>query len=108
MSPPALQNSLCEIDFQSLLCVLFVIIGQSSEKNLLLKPCKIKAIWKILNVNILLYFKVICEKILHSRSFGLPVSYPGLLSSKHLNKRIKTVSTHHTSVLASLHNTVSG
>ena len=55
---------------------------------------KIKAIWKVLNVSILLYFKVICEKILHSRSFGLPVSYPGLLSSKHLNKRIKTVSTY--------------
>ena len=55
---------------------------------------KIKAICKVLNVSILLYFKVICEKILHSRSFGLPVSYPGLLSSKHLNKRIKTVSTY--------------
>jgi len=33
--------------------------------------------------------QVICEKILLTRTSGLPVSFPGLLWSKHLNKRIK-------------------
>ena len=38
-------------------------------------------------------WKVVCEKILLSRasfSKGL-LTYPGLLSSKHLNKRLKSV-----------------
>ena len=42
-------------------------------------------------ISALFFWKVVCEKILLSRySKGL-LTFPGLLSSKHLNKRLKSV-----------------
>ncbi len=37
--------------------------------------------------------QVVCEKVLSARSSktGLPLKYPGLITAKHLNKRLKTV-----------------
>lgn len=35
--------------------------------------------------------QVVCEKVFKSRGYGLPVDFPGLLTAKHLNKKLKAL-----------------